>query len=116
MQDIISTQREFIGFSGSRKVHDTMTKKYKSDIQVFEVYELAISIGKEFEKINLNYGNDAISKLIPQVTKALEYLELHADNKEKIKDENIELKKTIDRLHIEKAQRSSLKDQYEKVI
>ena len=117
MQDIITISREFSSIGGSGFGYCKMPKKFtNSEIEVVEVYDLAISIGKEFEKISLKYGNDSISKLMPQVITALEYLELLADIRQRVTDDYNELKRTVERLQTEKLKRSSLKDQYDKVI
>ena len=112
------TNTQFSPNSGSIDFgYHIMPRKHssRSEIEVVEVYDLAISISKEFQNIIDNYGSDSINKLMPQVIVALEYLEGQADHHQRLTDECSDLKTTVDRLQAEKSKRLELKDHYVKV-
>ncbi|KAK6746310.1 hypothetical protein RB195_012427 [Necator americanus] len=74
-------------------------------ITVVDVYDLAASIGKDFEKIIELHGNDCVRGIMPKVISALETLESLANNNERENEEIISLQKTVERLEQEKQAR-----------
>ncbi|VDK84487.1 unnamed protein product, partial [Litomosoides sigmodontis] len=74
-------------------------------ITVVDVYDLAASIGKDFERIIDEFGNDSVRQIMPKasfVISALETLESLANHNEKENEEVLMLKKTVERLENEK--------------
>ncbi|KJH48959.1 hypothetical protein DICVIV_04929 [Dictyocaulus viviparus] len=71
-------------------------------ITVVDVYDLAASIGKDFEKIIELHGNDCVRAIMPKVISALETLESLANNNERENEEIVTLQKTVERLEREK--------------
>ncbi|MCP9259533.1 RILP (Rab7-Interacting Lysosomal Protein) [Dirofilaria immitis] len=71
-------------------------------ITVVDVYDLAASIGKDFERIIDEFGNDSVRQIMPKVISALETLESFANHNEKENEEILMLKKTVERLENEK--------------
>ncbi|TKR68496.1 hypothetical protein L596_024473 [Steinernema carpocapsae] len=71
-------------------------------ITVVDVYDLAASIGKDFEMLIDQFGKEAIVPIMPKVISALETLESLANFNEKENEEIIDLQKTIDRLENDK--------------
>uniref|UniRef100_A0A7I5E9N8 RH1 domain-containing protein n=1 Tax=Haemonchus contortus TaxID=6289 RepID=A0A7I5E9N8_HAECO len=74
-------------------------------ITVVDVYDLAASIGKDFEKIIELHGNDCVRGIMPKVISALETLESLANNNERENEEILSLQKTVERLEHEKQAR-----------
>lgn len=74
-------------------------------ITVVDVYDLAASIGKDFEKLIELHGNDCVRAIMPKVISALETLESLANNNERENEEIITLQKTVERLEHEKQTR-----------
>ncbi|KAJ1372909.1 hypothetical protein KIN20_035220 [Parelaphostrongylus tenuis] len=74
-------------------------------ITVVDVYDLAASIGKDFEKIIELHGNDCVRTIMPKVISALETLESLANNNERENEEILTLQKTVERLEHEKQAR-----------
>lgn len=71
-------------------------------ITVVDVYDLAASIGKDFERIIDQFGNDSVRQLMPKVISALETLESLANSNERENEEVITLRKTVEHLENEK--------------
>ncbi|VDP15545.1 unnamed protein product [Onchocerca flexuosa] len=71
-------------------------------ITVVDVYDLAASIGKDFERIIDEFGNDSVRQIMPKVISALETLESFANHNEKENEEILMLKKAVERLEKEK--------------
>uniref|UniRef100_A0A8R1Y3N5 RH1 domain-containing protein n=1 Tax=Onchocerca volvulus TaxID=6282 RepID=A0A8R1Y3N5_ONCVO len=71
-------------------------------ITVVDVYDLAASIGKDFERIIDEFGNDSVRQIMPKVISALETLESLANHNEKENEEILMLKKAVERLENEK--------------
>ncbi|VDN54903.1 unnamed protein product [Dracunculus medinensis] len=71
-------------------------------ITVVDVYDLAASIGKDFERIIDLFGSDSVRQIMPKVISALETLEALANNNEKENEEIISLKKAVERLENDK--------------
>ncbi|KAK5965825.1 RILP (Rab7-Interacting Lysosomal Protein) [Trichostrongylus colubriformis] len=74
-------------------------------ITVVDVYDLAASIGKDFEKLIELHGNDCVRGIMPKVISALETLESLANNNERENEEILSLQKTVERLEHEKQAR-----------
>ncbi|VDM51946.1 unnamed protein product [Angiostrongylus costaricensis] len=72
---------------------------------VVDVYDLAASIGKDFEKLIELHGNDCVRAIMPKVISALETLESLANNNERENEEILTLQKTVERLEHEKQTR-----------
>ena len=86
-----------------------------NSLHVVDVYDMAISIGKEFEVIIDQYGSDVLAKLMPQVILVLEHLESLAGKSQKEIDEIGDLKRTIERLQSERTVKESQRDKHERV-
>ena len=84
-------------------------------MSVADVYDLAASIGKEFEKIIDGYGPETITQLMPRVIYALEHLEILSNRNEKENDELTELQYAVERLQADKSAKAEERDKYEKV-
>ncbi|VDK68172.1 unnamed protein product, partial [Anisakis simplex] len=107
-------------------------------ITVVDVYDLAASIGKDFERIIDQFGNDAVRQLMPKievikvqlikiemikvqlikirVISALETLESLANHNERENEEIVSLRKTVERLENEKQAKRQDKVKFEMVI
>uniref|UniRef100_A0A914D989 RILP-like protein n=1 Tax=Acrobeloides nanus TaxID=290746 RepID=A0A914D989_9BILA len=85
-------------------------------ITVVDVYDLAASIGKDFELLIDQYGKESIHNLMPKVISALETLEAFANVNEKENAQIIDLQKTIECLEKEKQLRMQDKLRLEKDI
>lgn len=75
-------------------------------ITVVDVYDLAASIGNDFEKLIDNYGNDCVRGIMPKVISALETLEAMAAGNDRENEEIMRLSKAVERLEQEKHQRN----------
>ncbi|GMT19353.1 hypothetical protein PFISCL1PPCAC_10650, partial [Pristionchus fissidentatus] len=82
-----------------RGVHGSPSKS----ITVVDVYDLAASIGKDFEKLIQLHGNESIRGIMPKVISALETLEALAANNEAENEQISNLERTVERLENEKA-------------
>lgn len=90
-------------------------EEYTSDISVFDVYEIASAIGKEFEKIIDVCGADAVTNLMPRVINALEHLESLATKNERENAILEDLKNRIVKLENDKHVRAEDRLKFEKV-
>ena len=84
-------------------------------LSVVDVYDIAASIGKEFEKIIDSYGPDAVTELMPKVINVLEHLEELTSKEQDDSSEIEELRYTIERLEAEKAAKAEEREKYEQV-
>uniref|UniRef100_A0A1I7VT05 RILP-like protein 1 n=1 Tax=Loa loa TaxID=7209 RepID=A0A1I7VT05_LOALO len=84
-------------------------------ITVVDVYDLAASIGKDFERIIDEFGNDSVRRIMPKVISALETLESFANHNEKENEEILMLKKTVERLENEKQMKQQDRIKFELV-
>lgn len=75
-------------------------------MQVVDVYDLAASIGNDFEKLIDNYGNECVRGIMPKVISALETLEAMAAGNDRENEEILRLSKAVERLEQEKHQRN----------
>ncbi|XP_053213418.1 RILP-like protein homolog isoform X2 [Panonychus citri] len=79
---------------------DTMDSKYKEEMSVEDVYELASEIGKEFEKIIDIQGSGNVENLMSKVIYILQHLEACCLKRDEI---TVELKTFLNRIyHLEK--------------
>ncbi|XP_064619409.1 RILP-like protein 1 isoform X2 [Lineus longissimus] len=83
------------------------------NMSVVDVYDLASNIGKEFEVIIDTYGVDAVTSLMPKVIRALENLEILANDNERENNEISELKFAVQKLEREKAAKAEDRMRYE---
>ncbi|PIC38503.1 hypothetical protein B9Z55_010498 [Caenorhabditis nigoni] len=74
--------------------------------KVVDVYDLAASIGNDFEKLIDNYGNECVRGIMPKVISALETLEAMAAGNDRENEEIMRLSKAVERLEQEKHQRN----------
>ncbi|CAB3403271.1 unnamed protein product [Caenorhabditis bovis] len=74
-------------------------------ITVVDVYDLAASIGNDFEKLIDCYGNECVRGIMPKVISALETLESLAATNDRENEEIARLSKAVERLELEKHQR-----------
>ena len=93
----------------------TQMESPTNGLHVVDVYDMAISIGKEFEMIIDKYGSDALAKLMPQVILVLEHLESLAGRSQKENDEIADLKRTIERLQAERTTKENQRERHERV-
>ena len=82
---------------------------------VVDVYDVAASIGKEFERIIDSYGPEAVTELMPKVINVLEQLEILASSNQKENAEISELRIDIERLTAEKVAKTEERHKYEQV-
>uniref|UniRef100_A0A8R1EFC8 RH1 domain-containing protein n=1 Tax=Caenorhabditis japonica TaxID=281687 RepID=A0A8R1EFC8_CAEJA len=61
---------------------------------VVDVYDLAASIGNDFEKLIDNYGNECVRGIMPKVISALETLEALAAGNDRENEEILRLSKS----------------------
>ncbi|ELT86990.1 hypothetical protein CAPTEDRAFT_132652 [Capitella teleta] len=80
-----------------------------------DVYDIAATIGKEFEKIIDNYGPEAVTELMPKIITVLEHLEILSNNNQKENAEISELRFSIERLQADKKAKHEERMKYEKV-
>ena len=85
------------------------------NLTVVDVYDLAASIGKEFETIIDNYGPEVVTELMPKVINVLEHLEILSTRNQKENAEINDLKYTIERLHAEKKSKAEERARFEEV-
>ena len=85
------------------------------DISIVDVYDIAASIGKEFEKIIDNFGPETVTDLMPKVIHVLEQLECLAGRNQKENSEIADLRLTIERLEAEKAAKAEERARYQQV-
>lgn len=84
-------------------------------ISVLDVYDIAASIGKEFESIIDKYGPYSVSNLMPKVISVLEELEDFATKFESEGREIITLQTAVHRLELEKLERKEDQKRHKKV-
>uniref|UniRef100_A0A914H0G9 RILP-like protein n=1 Tax=Globodera rostochiensis TaxID=31243 RepID=A0A914H0G9_GLORO len=83
-------------------------------ITVIDVYDLAESINRDFEKLVERFGNEHFDSVVRKVISALETLEALAKYNDKESSELLDLQKTIERFEQEKQQRLRDKDNLER--
>lgn len=83
-------------------------------ITVLDVYDIAASIGKEFETIIDRYGPDSVANLMPKVISVLEELEDFAQRFDSEGRELIALQLAVQRLELEKLDRAQDQNRSEK--
>ncbi|KAL7062534.1 hypothetical protein AAHC03_01315 [Spirometra sp. Aus1] len=77
-----------------------------SFLSVFDVYDIAAAIGKEFETIIDKYGPDSVCSLMPKVIHILEELEDYASRLESQDGEILALQAAVDRIELERLSRA----------
>ena len=85
------------------------------NMTVVDIYDIAASIGKEFEMLIDNYGTESVTELMPKVITVLEQLEVLVTKNEKGNTELAELNYTVERLTAEKKVKAEEKEKYEQV-
>ncbi|CAH8577789.1 unnamed protein product [Heterobilharzia americana] len=85
-------------------------------ITVLDVYDIAASIGKEFEAIIDKYGPYSVSNLMPKVISVLEELEDFATRFESEGREIITLQTAVHRLELEKLDRKEDQNRHKKEL
>ncbi|GAA54081.1 RILP-like protein homolog [Clonorchis sinensis] len=83
-------------------------------ITVLDVYDIAASIGKEFEAIIDRHGPDSVSSLMPKVISVLEELEDFASRFDSEGRELVTLQLAVRRLELEKCERANDRTRSEK--
>ena len=86
-----------------------------NNLSVVDVYDIAASIGKEFELIIDNHGPEAVTELMPKVITVLEHLENLASRNQKENAEIVELRYAVEKLQAEKAAKAEQRERYEQV-
>lgn len=74
-------------------------------LSVFDVYDIAATIGKDFETIIDQYGPGTVCTLMPKVIHVLEELEDYASRLETQESELATLQTAVDRFELEKLDR-----------
>lgn len=92
-----------------------MATEVFQDVTVTDVYDQAAGIAREFDKLIHNYGNDAVTELMPKVIRALEQLESLASRFEKDNEEIAQLRSTVEKLESEKAGKAQERAKFEQV-
>ena len=85
------------------------------DINIVDVYDIAATIGKEFEKIIDNYGPETVTDLMPKVIYVLEQLEYLAGRNQKENTEISDLRLAVERLEAEKVAKAEERARYQQV-
>uniref|UniRef100_A0A1I7XSE6 RILP-like protein 1 n=1 Tax=Heterorhabditis bacteriophora TaxID=37862 RepID=A0A1I7XSE6_HETBA len=85
-------------------------------ITVVDVYDLAASIGKDFEKLIELHGSESIRGIMPKVISALETLESLANNNERENEQILALQKTVERLEHEKQAKQQQSAKFEEEL
>ena len=84
-------------------------------ISVTDVYDQAAGIAHEFDKLIHNYGNDAVTELMPRVIKSLEQLENLASRYEKDVEEINQLRFKVEKLEAEKVDKAQERAKFDQV-
>jgi hypothetical protein len=96
-----------------------MSMHFSSDdvdnLTVVDVYDIAASLGRDFEAIINAYGVGCIAELMPKIINVLEQLEVLVSRNQKDNAEIAELKYSVERLHTEKRTKAEDRQKYEKV-
>lgn len=92
-----------------------MATEIYQDVTVTDVYDQAAGIAREFDKLINNYGNDAVTELMPKVIRALEQLESLATRFERDNDEIAQLRSTVEKLELEKTGKAQERAKFEQV-
>ena len=85
------------------------------NLSVVDVYDIAASVGKDFETIIDSYGPEAVTELMPKVITVLEHLENLAAKNQKENTEISELRFAVEKLQNEKKIRAQQREKYEEV-
>ncbi|KAK7088667.1 RILP-like protein 1 isoform X4 [Littorina saxatilis] len=93
-----------------------MATEVFQDVTVTDVYDQAAGIAREFDKLIHNYGNDAVTELMPKVIRALEQLESLASRFEKDNEEIAQLRSTVEKLESEKAGKAQERAKFEQEL
>ncbi len=88
---------------------------HTQNLSVVDVYDIAASIGKEFETLIDNHGPEAVTELMPKVISVLEHLENLAAKNQKENAEIGELRYAVEKLQAEKVAKAEQRERYEKV-
>lgn len=82
-------------------------------LQLTEVYDIATTVGKEFQHLIEEFGGSSISKLVSTVLGALEHLEFYVEECEKLQAQYYKLLLENDSLASEKEERIRLASEKE---
>ncbi|KAK3778120.1 hypothetical protein RRG08_052268 [Elysia crispata] len=85
-------------------------------ISVTDVYDQAAGIAHEFDKLIHNYGNDAVTELMPRVIKSLEQLENLASRYEKDVEEINQLRFKVEKLEAEKVDKAQERAKFDQEL
>jgi len=80
-----------------------------------DVYELASSIGVQFEKMIDCHGPESVTGLMPMVIRVLEHLEEMTKQNETEQAEVVDLRFTVERMQTEKKLKAEERVKFEKV-
>ena len=92
-----------------------MATEVFQDVSVTDVYDQAAGVAREFDKLINNYGNEAVTELMPKVIRALEQLESLASRFEKDNEEIAQLRSSVEKLESEKAGKAQERAKFEQV-
>ncbi|KAG8456032.1 hypothetical protein GDO86_002007 [Hymenochirus boettgeri] len=90
-------------------------EKNVADLTVMDVYDIASTVGQEFERIIDQYGCESISRLMPKVVRVLEILEVLV-SRNHISPEMEELRLELDRLRLERMDRIEKEKKHQKEL
>ena len=71
-------------------------------LQLSDVYEIATSVGQEFQRLIGEFGSTTMSVLVSTVVGALEHLEVYVEEYQKLRTQNCKLRLENDHLATEK--------------
>ncbi|XP_042297724.1 RILP-like protein 1 isoform X2 [Sceloporus undulatus] len=89
--------------------------KEASELTVMDVYDLASAVGHEFERLIELHGGEALARLMPQVVRVLELLEVLVGRNHR-DPELEELRLELDRLRLERADRLEKERKHQKEL
>ncbi|XP_053557784.1 RILP-like protein 1 isoform X2 [Bombina bombina] len=90
-------------------------EKNVAELTVMDVYDIASTVGQEFERVIDQYGCEAIARLMPKVVRVLEILEVLV-SRNHINPEMDELRLELDRLRLERMDRIEKEKKHQKEL
>ncbi|XP_057674618.1 RILP-like protein 1 isoform X5 [Corythoichthys intestinalis] len=91
-------------------------EKNPADLTVMDVYDIAATLGHEFERIIDQYGCEALSRLMPKVVRVLEILEVMVSRHSIGGPEADELRLELDKLRLERIERLEKEKKHRKEL
>ncbi|XP_077478367.1 RILP-like protein 1 isoform X2 [Stigmatopora argus] len=91
-------------------------EKNPADLTVMDVYDIAATLGHEFERIIDQYGCEALSRLMPKVVRVLEIMEVMVSRHSMGGPEADELRLELDKLRLERTERMEKEKKHRKEL